>query len=288
MDNQNLKLLADMSFSGKNFADSYEKYALMIENDINNIDAWVGKGLSAGFLSNAEKSRLDETITILKHIANLNISEEHKSKISENLILISRDYIEKLVKSAKERLAIEKNKPMATGELYAVRAIGDTADRFKVNNSICDEAISAINFAKNAFDYSSAVEIKKEFIHLIDKFLSEVNNEIRKDYLESILSIRTNISDKIKNEDPSFVSSPPQKSDGCYIATHIYGSYDNENVIILRRFRDEQLRPSYLGRGLISLYYYISPKLVSLLYNSNKVNAFIKRIFLNPLVKTLR
>ena len=40
-------------------------------------------------------------------------------------------------------------------------------------------------------------------------------------------------------------------SDGCYIATAVYGSYDCPEVWTLRRFRDEVLRESVLGRLFI-------------------------------------
>jgi len=49
---------------------------------------------------------------------------------------------------------------------------------------------------------------------------------------------------------------------GCYIATMAYGSYDHPQVLILRRFRDEQLRTNQFGRKLIVLYYRYSPILV--------------------------
>lgn len=287
MDNQNLKMLANMAFEGKNYDDSYQKYSQIIENDINDVEGWIGKGLSAGFLSTSEKSRLEETATILNHISKLNISDSDKIKIANNLISISRDYISSLIKSTKEKIAIEKNKPMATGELYAVRSIGDTADRYKANNSICNEAISAISFAQKAFDYSKEIEVKKDYINLIDKFLTEVNNEIHKDFMDKIISIRSSVVEEVKKVDSTYISASPQKSDGCYIATHIYGSYDNQSVVILRRYRDEILRVSYIGRLFICFYYLISPKLVSILYNSNKINLIIKRFILNPFVKHL-
>lgn len=56
------------------------------------------------------------------------------------------------------------------------------------------------------------------------------------------------------------LDAPPGKN-GCYIATAIYGSYEAEPVLVLRRFRDETLTPHRLGRFAVRLYYAISPKL---------------------------
>ena len=56
-------------------------------------------------------------------------------------------------------------------------------------------------------------------------------------------------------------STSGSSSDGCYIATAVYGSYDCSEVWTLRRFRDEVLRASVLGRLFIRGYYAVSPGL---------------------------
>ena len=53
-------------------------------------------------------------------------------------------------------------------------------------------------------------------------------------------------------------------SEGCYVATAVYGSYDCPEVWVLRRFRDYSLSKTWLGRTLIHAYYAVSPKLVSI------------------------
>ena len=49
---------------------------------------------------------------------------------------------------------------------------------------------------------------------------------------------------------------------GCYVATCVYGSYDCPQVWTLRRFRDNTLAETMLGRAFIRTYYAISPTLV--------------------------
>lgn len=53
-----------------------------------------------------------------------------------------------------------------------------------------------------------------------------------------------------------------QKSNGCYIATCVYGSYDCPEVWTLRRFRDYTLDETWHGRAFIKCYYAISPTMV--------------------------
>lgn len=51
-------------------------------------------------------------------------------------------------------------------------------------------------------------------------------------------------------------------SQGCYVATCVYGSYDCPQVWTLRRFRDYSLKQKWLGRIFIKAYYAIGPKVV--------------------------
>ena len=55
--------------------------------------------------------------------------------------------------------------------------------------------------------------------------------------------------------------SGPQKKEGCFIATAVYGDYNHEKVLVLRKYRDENLSKSLLGRTIISFYYFTSPPL---------------------------
>jgi len=70
----------------------------------------------------------------------------------------------------------------------------------------------------------------------------------------------------------------------CFIATAVYGDYHAPEVIALRRFRDETLQPSILGRLFIALYYRLSPPVASLLH-SKPVLANIAKKALDLLVR---
>ena len=54
-------------------------------------------------------------------------------------------------------------------------------------------------------------------------------------------------------------------SEGCFIATAVYGSYGADEVLILREFRDRELASSGLGRFLIRVYYVVSLPIAELL-----------------------
>lgn len=76
-------------------------------------------------------------------------------------------------------------------------------------------------------------------------------------------------------------------SDGCYIATAAYGTYDCPELWVLRRFRDYGLRKSRIGKALVRFCYAISPRLVQKFRNAERVKRAGKSI-LNLLVRQLK
>lgn len=78
-----------------------------------------------------------------------------------------------------------------------------------------------------------------------------------------------------------------EKAYGCYIATCVYGSYNCPEVWVLRRYRDNTLSNSWLGRKFIKVYYAVSPKIVSMFGKRKWFNKFFKSI-INKIVVKLR
>lgn len=82
-------------------------------------------------------------------------------------------------------------------------------------------------------------------------------------------------------------SSPSQKrSDGCFIATALYG-VDAFETCTLRDWRDRTLMGSRLGRTAVNCYYRVSPHLVPLMQRS-KCAAAVTRALIDRLVALIR
>lgn len=69
-----------------------------------------------------------------------------------------------------------------------------------------------------------------------------------------------------------------QESGGCYIATAVYGSYDAPPVMTLRRFRDQHLVKSMVGRVFVRAYYLLSPSAARCLGRAPLLSAVVKRV----------
>lgn len=70
--------------------------------------------------------------------------------------------------------------------------------------------------------------------------------------------------DRTGGSNPGFMGgyNHNNSTSGCYVATCVYGSYDCPQVWTLRRFRDNTLAKSILGRAFIRTYYAVSPTIV--------------------------
>ena len=82
-------------------------------------------------------------------------------------------------------------------------------------------------------------------------------------------------------------STISKASDGCYIATMAYGDYDHPQVMELRRFRDDFLSKTVIGRSFIKFYYRYSPSLVEKLKNRQSINLIIRK-GLDQFIKTIK
>lgn len=89
-----------------------------------------------------------------------------------------------------------------------------------------------------------------------------------------------------KRKKNSVFGSKKRKKSGCYVATCVYGSYDCPEVWVLRRFRDNKLEQSILGRLFISIYYSISPLFVKH-FGETRVFKKVCKTILNSLVSKL-
>jgi len=90
---------------------------------------------------------------------------------------------------------------------------------------------------------------------------------------QKYLELKTQFINDAKEIDPNFV---PPSTTGCFIATAVYGNYDNDVVIELRRYRDNTLQKSFIGQCFIKSYYKFSPPIANLI----KKNYLLKKLTL--------
>lgn len=75
---------------------------------------------------------------------------------------------------------------------------------------------------------------------------------------------------------------------GCFIATACYGSYDAPEVAILRKYRDEKLSKTFLGRSFIRAYYRYSPYIANMIKNKPGFNSLVRRYIIDNVLKLIK
>lgn len=155
----------------------------------------------------------------------------------------------------------------------------------KYNGEISTRRISNIEFSDEYGDdyikaYCHLRNEKRTFkisrIIAVDGISNSSNVNTSKTYVPSSYSSST-----YSSYSPS--SSKSKSNEGCYIATMAYGDYNHPQVIVLRKYRDQYLSKTFLGRSFILLYYCISPKLVLILQGHKTINYYI-RLLLDKLI----
>jgi len=91
--------------------------------------------------------------------------------------------------------------------------------------------------------------------------------------------------DKIRKYDTSYSAPDLPAKSGCYVATSVYGSYDCQQVWILRCYRDSVLAKTWYGCVFIKLYYAVSPTIVRWFGKTDWFYRIFKRILDNLIEK---
>lgn len=124
-------------------------------------------------------------------------------------------------------------------------------------------------------------KLNKNSIVSLEDFLEKYGEENKyaaqiKDMIESLKEIEREQKRNAERQKISSQRPPPRKSEGCYIATMVYGDYEHPQVIKLRKFRDHTLKNTPQGRHIIKVYYTYAPSLVKKFEQKKEVNSLIR------------
>ncbi len=109
-------------------------------------------------------------------------------------------------------------------------------------------------YDKGMESLKASQEYERAGEHLLDDSLDRQTRKELK-HLQKESRKKMNWRQKALAKDSIRGEKRRQEKTGCYVATEVYGDSHAPQVEFLRRFRDERLKRSMLGRFLISCYY---------------------------------
>lgn len=80
----------------------------------------------------------------------------------------------------------------------------------------------------------------------------------------------------------------PPKKNNCFIATACYGNNNAEEVLILRKFRDNVLLNSTTGQTFVNFYAIVSPPIARIIEKSSILKSIIRNVFLAPIIRKIK
>jgi hypothetical protein len=154
--------------------------------------------------------------------------------------------------------------------------IKDVANPYLDRNTkmnILNDCISihdqALNILINLTYYDLKTDLKNKI---------ETNRRTVTDILKDLRRATGQSGSSSSGREGGYKPPPDNKGGGCYIATMAYGDYDHPQVKKLRIFRDSHLQSNFFGKIFVKVYYLISPKLVKIFRNSDRINSFIRKL----------
>ena len=176
------------------------------------------------------------------------------------------------------------------------------AETNKLINDTSIEKIVKFPVINYFFGKELEENVKEQAIKILDEYIRSsrgreiLQNEIGKIILKYPLLYKENsianfyneilkVTIQLSSSKMNYQETSSSKG-ACYIATAVYGSYDSDEVLVLRRFRDEILKPTKVGRKMVAFYYKYSPYLSKKL-KLNSIPSNIIKFILNRFIKFL-
>jgi hypothetical protein len=155
-----------------------------------------------------------------------------------------------------------------------------------IYKDMCDiVAIYADTYMRPQLQFNSLFTLTNDY-HKDEKLLHKIvsDNAIATKMMSEIITLDITLETKrLLKETLKIINAIERrinKKTGCYIATVVFDDYNNENVLILRSYRDNILAKKQIGKLLIDIYYSISPKLIKHIGSSNIAKIVFRHILI--------
>lgn len=303
-DTENIKTLAKTAYESKNFDQAHEYYSKLLEEDPSNANAWLMKGLAAGWKSEPQDHKLDELEVSFEKAVENGLSEEQQKEVATDILQIGEHVMEQTYEAFDEAIREHKQEDMATGEIHTARDFETKSYALEVGGWLNKDWYHALCTMKWACEIDPSTDKVRKTIEEIDKLKKHSNNNSTgylnlgedemvnregNSYGDKIERLRNDLVKMGKELDSSFSPTPIDTDEGaCFVATATFGSPLHPTVRELRAFRDDVLLESRSGRAFISLYYTVGPHLSKWIERSTLLQTLSRYTLIYPAAYLVR
>lgn len=171
--------IADNAYKGKNYEEAYEYYNMVLEKEAFRANAWIGKGFSAGRLSDDNDARFDEMNHLVTY--GLSITDEKKKAeetkyVKKEILSILQDYFSNIRKD-KFDSKYDFDEYVNEGRPF-VEACGKSYQSFFLNDIIFTKFYCLVlrNFLYRSFEYGAE---SRTVIEISEPRKTEYRNKLR-------------------------------------------------------------------------------------------------------------
>lgn len=271
-----------------------------LERNENDSELWYLRGIASYALTDVENDKSKELLASFHQIQNTE-GLDLQIEVLKKLLGSKRDYWFRMTDAADhDSRQHGKLDNLTTADLASQKFIGKLGKK-----RFCDEQapkilniLNGFNTLVGKFDQKDGDQLSTEIFHPLNHVVHEGFDKTR--LYDEMHQQLTNMRTRCLRANPNgnyelgsalgvlFGRSKTGKSEGCYIATAVYGDYSHPVVLDLRTFRDTLLYRYKYGRVFISLYYSISPVLANIIVKSNLLKQLSFWMIVKPVHKFAR
>lgn len=252
----NLLGMARTAAMAGNQGEALNYFNRVLEIDPTVAEAWIGKGNAAAWQSTLNNLRLNEALVAFQHAIAIT-PETERVALAEDLAGQLNAIVTALYQLARnhmlEFIALNNSWSDYLGQVSIMLDTLDGIAEWAPNHLITQENI--VHLCK---DNIEGVSYRDPYNSNAPGLMS-----LSPQY-EELLKTRMELAvTKIQKLDSSYVAPTLQKkeADACFVVTATMGDFHHPHVTVLRRFRDQHIRPLPFGARLIKFYYRVGPSL---------------------------
>lgn len=289
----NLRILADTAYESGSFEQAHQYYTRLVEADLSDSRAWLGKGLSAGGASEPPKPKFEELIVSIKQAFKNGMSHDEDKSIADSvtgygqayLKVSLSQYIQSIPPSGNNTDTNLHNRKMSAVKYGKAQDVG-LMSATKAMEFACDIDTSLPRLSQTIADLDLLINHSNQNFEYLGS-----RNEAQSN-ISALMQRRQRLLTKVKSIKPEFIPQTVANSGNddvkCFIATATLGDYNHPYVLDLRNYRDSVLLPTAMGRAAVKSYYKLSPPLADFIGKRPLLRVLSLRLLIKPAVRLVR